>query len=101
MRKLLFLALLLQLLCLASAASAQDSSGDGDAAQANNPLADFKAFNLQNYYVPELSELDGQNANTFWLRYAQPCSANGSSGAHYRSQGFLRAAARRPPASVI
>ena len=69
---LLFLALLLQLLCLASAASAQDSSGDGDAAQANNPLADFKAFNLQNYYVPELSELDGQNANTFWLRYAQP-----------------------------
>jgi hypothetical protein len=43
-----------------------------DAAQANNPLANFTAFNLQNYYVPSLSELDDQNANTFWMRYAQP-----------------------------
>jgi hypothetical protein len=41
------------------------------AANANNPLADIKAFNLQNYYIPELSGVDG-NANTFWLRYAQP-----------------------------
>ncbi len=55
----------------APAARAQESDGS-DAAQANNPLANFKAFNLQNYYVPSLSELDGQNANTFWLRYAQP-----------------------------
>ncbi len=43
-----------------------------DAAQANNPLADMKAFNIQNYYIPELSELDNQSANNFWLRYAQP-----------------------------
>ncbi|MCK5351793.1 hypothetical protein KAJ77_04410 [bacterium] len=43
-----------------------------DEAQANNPLANFTAFNIQNYYVPNLSELDDQNANTFWLRYAQP-----------------------------
>jgi hypothetical protein len=43
-----------------------------DAAQANNPLANFTAFNVQNYYVPQLSELDDQNANTFWLRYAKP-----------------------------
>ena len=42
------------------------------AAEANNPLAKFQAFNVHNYYVPALSELDGQNANTFWLRYAQP-----------------------------
>ncbi len=40
-------------------------------AAANNPLADIQAFNLHNYYVPELSGLDG-TANTFWLRYAQP-----------------------------
>jgi hypothetical protein len=45
---------------------------DSAEAQANNPLASFKAFNLQNYYIPELSDLDDQNANTFWLRYAQP-----------------------------
>ena len=51
-------------------AIAQDKPSDE--AQANNPLADFRAFNVQNYYVPELSELDDQNANAFWLRYAQP-----------------------------
>ena len=63
--------LVASLVCLASSALAQDGSSS-DAAQANNPLADFRAFNLQNYYVPELSELDDQSANTFWLRYAQP-----------------------------
>ena len=41
-------------------------------ADANNPLAKFQAFNVHNYYVPALSELDNQNANTFWIRYAQP-----------------------------
>jgi len=40
--------------------------------EANNPLAKFQAFNVHNYYVPALSEADNQNANTFWLRYAQP-----------------------------
>jgi hypothetical protein len=40
--------------------------------EANNPLAKFQAFNIHNYYIPELTEADGQNANTFWLRYAQP-----------------------------
>ena len=43
-----------------------------DEAQANNPLANFVAFNFQNYYIPSLTELDDQNANTLWLRYAQP-----------------------------
>ena len=27
---------------------------------------------VHNYYIPALSEMDNQNANTFWLRYAQP-----------------------------
>lgn len=52
------------------------AEGDGatapSAVDANNPLADFQAFNLHNYYVPSLTEMDGQNANTFWIRYAQP-----------------------------
>jgi len=42
------------------------------ASDANNPLAEFRAFNLHNYYIPELTEADDQNANTFWIRYAQP-----------------------------
>ncbi len=56
-------------------ASSEESAPGSDpaaAANANNPLADMRAFNLHNYYVPELSGLDNQNANTFWLRYAQP-----------------------------
>ncbi len=57
--------------------NAQEQAGEPatkvpSAAEANNPLAKFQAFNVHNYYVPALSELDGQNANTFWLRYAQP-----------------------------
>lgn len=55
---------------LATAATAQDKGSEE--AQANNPLADIVAFNIQNYYVPSLSELDDQNANTLWFRYAQP-----------------------------
>jgi hypothetical protein len=54
------------------AAAQQEEKPGGDAAEANNPLANMKAFNLQNYYIPELSELDDENANYFWLRYAQP-----------------------------
>lgn len=43
------------------------------AAQANNPLANMTAFNIQNYYIGELTESD-DSANQFWLRYAQPFS---------------------------
>lgn len=42
-----------------------------DAAQANNPLADIQAFNIQNYYIPEISGVD-DTANTMWARYVQP-----------------------------
>ncbi|MFQ5356699.1 MAG: hypothetical protein ACE5DY_09505, partial [Mariprofundaceae bacterium] len=43
------------------------------AAQANNPLANMKAFNLQNYYIGKLTG-SGDSANQFWMRYAQPFS---------------------------
>ena len=63
------------LACLFAAipAFAQEHSGASDAAQANNPLANFTAVNLQNYYIGELTSPD-QDANQFWLRYAQPIS---------------------------
>lgn len=47
------------------------------AGQANNPLANMTAFNLQNYYIGELTESD-EDANQFWLRYAKPFSINES-----------------------
>lgn len=50
---------------------------DGAAAQANNPLADIKAFNVQNYYIGELTDTD-EDANQMVLRYAQPFSLGGS-----------------------
>jgi hypothetical protein len=59
-------------------AYAQGESGNAeqpagsDAAQANNPLAYFRAFNLHNYYIPELSGPIDSTANNFVLRYAQP-----------------------------
>lgn len=77
-RGALFAALSILLAAVSVApASAQDQPAEGGAkapssADANNPLAKFQAFNVHNYYVPALSELDGQNANTFWIRYAQP-----------------------------
>ena len=43
------------------------------AAQANNPLANMKAFNMHNYYIGDLTESD-ESANQFWMRYAQPFS---------------------------
>jgi hypothetical protein len=46
-------------------------AADDAAAQANNPLANMTAFNLQNYYVGALTDSD-DSANQFWLRYAKP-----------------------------
>jgi hypothetical protein len=63
---------LLILFWFSVAAIAQDSGSSDDAAQANNPLANFKAFNVQNYFVPTLSGGVEGSANTFWFRYAQP-----------------------------
>ena len=42
------------------------------AAQANNPLASSTAFNLQNYYIGDLTAPADTDANQFWLRYAAP-----------------------------
>jgi len=52
---------------------AQENAADEavSAANANNPLADMVAFNIQNYYMAELYGTD-ETANTAWLRYAQP-----------------------------
>jgi len=72
-RKMAFLMASILLLAFmpAGQASAQDHADA--AAQANNPLANMTAFNLQDYYIGELTESD-DSANQFWLRYAQPFS---------------------------
>lgn len=70
MRKIRFLAAVLST-CAALASPADAADADA-AAQANNPLANFRAFNLQNYWIGSLSEGGDATANTFWARYAQP-----------------------------
>jgi hypothetical protein len=58
---------------LTGAASAQENSAASDIAQANNPLANFTAFNLHNYYIGALTDPD-KDANQFWMRFAKPFS---------------------------
>ena len=45
---------------------------DAEKAQANNPLANFKALNFHYYYRPEINEVEGAQFNTFWVRVAFP-----------------------------
>ncbi len=61
-------------LCVMAAVSAfaQDQASVDQLKQANNPLADMKAFNLQNYYVPELYGVPDRTSNTFWFRTVFP-----------------------------
>jgi hypothetical protein len=66
------LTFLAPLVCAQEATADSDAAGGSAEAQANNPLADFKAFNLHNYYIPELSGPIDSTANNFVLRYAQP-----------------------------
>ena len=62
---------------LAGIASAEDGAAVNDAAQANNPLLRAKAFNMHDYYVGNLTDID-EDANQFWLRYAAPFSIGDS-----------------------
>lgn len=43
-----------------------------DAAQANNPLADIRAFNIQNYYYGKFTGPSDKTGNQLVARYAQP-----------------------------
>lgn len=64
--------MLLLLACFWQAGSLGAEEAAQDAAQANNPLADIQAFNIHNYYIPEVSGPVDDTANTLWMRYAQP-----------------------------
>jgi hypothetical protein len=61
---------LIPAMVLGFGASAQVS--DEEAAKANNPLADIKAFNIQNYYVPAIYEDANLKANSTQVRCASP-----------------------------
>jgi hypothetical protein len=68
---LILMTIILSLSSGLAPAFAQGPSAE-ELARANNPLANIRAFNLQNYYVPSLYGLDGETANTFWARFAIP-----------------------------
>lgn len=56
---------------------AQAQEAAANAAQANNPLANMTAFNLQNYYIGNITEA-GESGNQFWMRYAKPFQVGSS-----------------------
>jgi len=62
------------IICLFSTQAYAQSEATSDAAQANNPLADIKAFNIQNYYIGDFTGPGNLTGNQFVLRYAQPVS---------------------------
>lgn len=77
LRRLLSLFIKALLFATVFSATAQEGGGapahGGAAAQANNPLANMTAFNIQDYYIGGLTDID-KEANQFWLRYAKPFS---------------------------
>lgn len=74
-KPLLVASLVLGVLGLAIPASAQGTDSAA-LAQANNPLAAFKTFNLQNQFTGSMTG-SGANANSFFLRGALPVTAFG------------------------
>ena len=66
-RRLLSLTLSLMIV---SNAIAQESDSNA-AAQANNPLANLTAFNVQGYHIGDLTGTPN-SAQQWWLRYAKP-----------------------------
>ena len=73
----LFVGVLFAVGLLTQTAQAEEASKSDIAAQANNPLANMKAFNLHNYYIGEQTG-SGESADQFWLRYAQPFKLGGN-----------------------
>ena len=61
------------MLGLVGAAWAEAPTSAADVSQANNPLANFTAFNVHNYYIGELTGTD-KYADQFWMRFARPFS---------------------------
>ena len=63
---------------LSSASAAVAEEGDASA-QANNPLANMKALNFQNYYIGDFTTRRPDSGTQFWVRYAQPLRIRDSS----------------------
>jgi hypothetical protein len=75
MIRIVYQSLAVALLCsTAFTASVAAQKDQGATAQANNPLANMTAFNLQDYYIGKLTESDDDSANQFWFRFAKPFS---------------------------
>ena len=62
----------LVILAIALPVLAQDAPSEADVKNANNPLADITAFNIQNYYKTDLIGMGDATANTAWLRFVKP-----------------------------
>jgi len=72
---MIVLLLIASLICFSQIAAQEKEEEGASAAQANNPLANMTAFNIQNYYIPKLTDApSGAYLNNTWLRFARPFS---------------------------
>ena len=72
MKKILFLSFLMFFSANEVFAQEKTEEAPGEA-QANNPLANMTALNIQNYYMPNLNDAPSEAyMNTSWLRFAKP-----------------------------
>ena len=59
-------------MCFLISISVFSQEAEGNAAQANNPLANMTALNFHDYYMPKLSNApDDAYMNTAWVRFAK------------------------------
>jgi hypothetical protein len=72
MHKKLQLIVLALMLSLAFPSVGRAQLSEEEALKANNPLADTKSINLQNYYVGSIYDAPDFKANTALLRYVMP-----------------------------
>ncbi|MDV7144315.1 hypothetical protein R3X27_16660 [Tropicimonas sp. TH_r6] len=79
-RRALRLGALIWAMAAASAFAQEDSGSAASAnADANNPLANVTAFNIQTYHIGSFHGLpDDVNGNQYWLRFAKPLSFGNS-----------------------
>src|SRR5690349_17183131 len=70
--KIHFAPTLLAFLMLVSLLGRAQGPSDEEVKKANNPLANSKALNLQNYYVPTLYDDPNLKANTALFRFVTP-----------------------------
>lgn len=72
MKSLVLVIMMLPLIAGAQEVPAHAGPSDEEIKRANDPMAEIKALNVQNYIVSSMYGLEGHSMNQLMLRYSQP-----------------------------